>query len=132
VSYGRSNGVMIATEAGQVKTYSLLNLSDRGIMFVEPQDKVYAGQVVGENSRDNDLSINVVKGKAFSNVRESNKEATVVLKSPRLHSLEEALEYIEADEFVEITPDSVRLRKKLLSEVGRKRQDRDKRSRQDQ
>lgn len=131
VNYGRSNGVMIATEGGQVKTYSLLNLSERGIMFVEPQDKVYSGQIVGENSRDNDLGVNVVKGKAFSNVRESNKEATVVLKSPRLHSLEEALEYIEADELVEITPNSVRLRKKQLSEVGRKRQDRDKRSRQD-
>ena len=75
--------------------------------------------------------MNVVKGKAFSNVRESNKEATVVLKSPRLHSLEEALEYIESDELVEITPTSIRLRKKLLSETDRKRKDRRDRSQQD-
>jgi GTP-binding protein len=131
INYGRTNGVMIATESGQTKTYSLLNLSERGIMFVEPQDKVYAGQIVGENSRDNDLGVNVVKGKAFSNVRESNKEATVVLKAPRLHSLEEALEYIESDELVEITPTSIRLRKKLLSETDRKRKERHERSQQD-
>jgi GTP-binding protein len=125
----RANGVMIATETGQAKTYSLLNLSERGVMFVAPQDPVYAGQIVGENSRDNDLGVNVVKGKAFSNVRESTKEATVVLKAPRTLSLEAALEYLESDELVEITPDSIRLRKKLLSEADRKREGRRERSR---
>jgi len=124
IDHRRPNGVMVATETGTATTYALLNLSDRGVMFVRPQDAVYAGQVVGENSRDNDMGVNVVKGKAFSNVRESNKEATVVLKSPRDLSLEAALEYIESDELVEITPESIRLRKRLLSEGDRKRADR--------
>ena len=127
--HGRSNGVMIASESGQATMYSLLNLSERGIMFVQPQEPVYAGQIVGENSRDNDLTVNVVKGKAHSNVRESNKEATTVLKSPRLYSLEAALEYIEAEELVEIAPQSIRLRKRLLSENDRKRAGRAEKSR---
>ncbi len=120
----RQNGVMVATETGEAKTYALLNLTERGVMFVKPQDPVYAGQVVGEYSRDNDLNVNVVKSKAFSNVRESTKEATVVLKAPRTLSLEGALEYIEPDELVEITPAAIRLRKRLLSELDRKRADR--------
>jgi len=124
----RQNGVMIATESGQAKTYALQNLSERGVMFVKPQDPVYAGQIVGENSREKDLSVNVAKGKAFSNMRESTKEATVVLKAPRTISLEAALEYIDADELVEITPDSIRLRKKLLTENDRKRAGRRQRS----
>ena len=122
IDHRRPNGVMVATETGQAKTYALLNLSERGIMFVSPQETVYAGQIVGEHSRDNDLGVNVVKGKAFSNVRESTKEATVVLKAPRLMSLEVALEYIESDELVEITPESIRLRKRLLSESDRNTQ----------
>jgi GTP-binding protein len=125
-AYRRPNGVMVATQAGQATTYSMLNLTQRGIMFVEPQDVIYAGQVVGENSRDNDLGVNVVKGKAFSNVREATKEATVVLKAPKLHSLETALEYIEDDELVEITPDAIRMRKKILDENKRKQASRRK------
>ncbi|MHC5024014.1 MAG: translational GTPase TypA [Planctomycetota bacterium] len=129
IDHGRVNGVMVATETGQATTYSLLNLSERGVMFVKPQEPVYAGQVVGENSRENDLGVNVVKGKAFSNVRESTKEATVVLKAPRILSLEAALEYVESDELVEITPASIRLRKRLLSESDRKRAGRREQSR---
>ena len=129
IDHGRSNGVMVATETGTVKTYALLNLSERGIMFVKPQDHVYAGQIVGENSRENDLGVNVAKGKAFSNVRESSKEATVVLKAPRTYSLEAALEYVESDELVEITPASIRLRKILLNEGERKRAGRSEKSR---
>ncbi len=128
IDHSRNNGVMVATETGQAKTYALLNLSERGVMFVRPQDPIYAGQIVGENSRDNDLGVNVVKDKAFSNVRESTKEATVLLKAPRTISLEAALEYIESDELVEITPDSIRLRKKLLAESDRKRAGRRERS----
>ncbi len=90
-------------------------------MFVKPQDPIYAGQIVGENSRDKDMGVNVVKDKAFSNVRESTKEATVVLKTPRSLSLEAALEYIESDELVEITPRAIRLRRKMLRESDRKR-----------
>lgn len=119
--HSRQNGVMIATETGTAKAYALLSLSERGIMFVKTQDKVYAGQIVGENNREHDMSVNVVKAKAFSNVRESTKEATVILKAPRIHSLELALEYIEDDELVEITPESIRIRKKLLNEGDRRR-----------
>jgi GTP-binding protein len=126
----RANGVMISTETGQATTYALLNLSERGVMFVNPGDPVYAGQIVGENSRDNDLGVNVVKAKAFSNVRESTKEATVTLKAPRMITLEGALEYIESDELVEVTPDAIRLRKRLLSETDRKKADRAEKSRQ--
>jgi len=125
----RQNGVMIATDTGRATTFALLNLSDRGMMFVVPGEQVYAGQIVGENSRDNDLGVNVVKMKQLSNVRESNKEATVTLKSPRQITLEGALEYIEDDELVEITPQSVRMRKRLLGENERKRADRAERSR---
>ena len=121
IDLGRANGVMVATETGEAKTYALLNLSQRGVMFVKPQDPIYAGQIVGENSRDKDMGVNVVKDKAFSNVRESTKEATVLLKAPRSLSLEAALEYIESDELVEITPRAIRLRKKMLSESDRKR-----------
>ena len=116
---------------GYVVAYALLSLSERGVMFVKPQDRVYAGQIVGEHSRGNDLSVNAVKSKAFSNVRESTKEATVVLDAPRTLSLEAALEYIEADELVEITPQSIRLRKKLLDEGERQRADRSMRARAD-
>ncbi|MCZ6836074.1 MAG: translational GTPase TypA [Planctomycetota bacterium] len=125
----RSNGVMIATESGTATTYSLLNLCERGVMFVQNTDPVYQGMIVGENSRDNDLGVNPAKAKAFSNVREANKEAFVGLKAPRLFSLEVALEYIESDELVEITPSSIRLRKRLLCENARKRIDRAKKAR---
>ncbi len=125
----RQNGVLIATESGQATTFALQNLSDRGVMFVRPQDPIYGGQIVGENSRSSDMCVNAVKGKAFSNVRESTKEATVVLKAPRLLNLEAALEYVESDELVEITPQSIRLRKKLLSESERKRADRSSKAR---
>ena len=125
----RPNGVLIATETGQATMYSLLQLSERAVMFVKPGDPIYAGQIVGENSRDNDMGVNVTKAKAFSNVRESNKEATVTLKAPRDISLEVALEYLEDDELVEVTPESIRLRKRLLSESDRKRLERAEKSR---
>ena len=118
--YRRPTGVLIATAPGQATTYAMLNISQRGVLFVEPQEVIYGGQIVGENSRDNDLEVNIVKGKAFSNVREANKEATTVLKSSRDITLESALEYIQDDELVEITPDAIRVRKRELSETRRK------------
>ena len=127
-TFGRSNGVMVATASGQATTYSMLNLSQRGILFVDPQDVIYAGQIVGENARDNDLGVNITKGKAFSNVRESTKEATVVLKASREITLEGALEYIQDDEFVEITPDAIRLRKRILDEGRRKQIERQRKN----
>jgi len=126
--YRRQNGVMVATADGQATTYSMLNLSQRGVLFSEPQDVIYAGQIVGENARDNDLGVNIVKGKAFSNVRESTKEATVVLKASREITLESALEYIQDDELVEITPDAIRLRKRILDEGKRKQIERNRKA----
>lgn len=126
----RINGVMIAIETGQVTSYSCQNLADRGVLFVRPGDPVYEGQIVGEYNRDNDLGVNIVKAKAFSNMREANKEATVTLKAARDMPLEVALEYIEHDELVEVTPKAVRIRKTLLKENDRKRLLRSERSRE--
>ncbi|MBS3820529.1 MAG: translational GTPase TypA [Planctomycetes bacterium] len=118
---GRLNGAMIATETGQVTAYALEQLADRGVMFVTPGDAVYEGQVVGEHCKDSDIPVNVVKGKKLTNIRSSTKEATVTLKAPRQLTLEGALEYIEPDELVELTPSAVRIRKRHLKEADRKR-----------
>jgi GTP-binding protein len=126
----RSNGVMIATESGAVTAYAVEGVHDRGVLFVVPGDKVYAGQVIGEHNRDSDLPINIVRLKHLTNIRSSTKEATVTLKAPRKMSLEEAIEYIEDDELVEITPTSVRLRKKILDEGQRKRSERAQKDRE--
>lgn len=120
----RANGVMMATESGQVTAYALDQLSDRGVMFVKPGDQVYEGQIVGEHNRDKDLPMNVVRKKQLSNMRSANKESTVTLKQPRDVYLEGALEYIEEDELVELTPDSIRMRKKQLREAERRRDSR--------
>ncbi len=129
-SSGRQQGVLIATEAGQVTAHAVEQLHDRGILFVKPGDKVYGGQVVGEHNRDNDIPVNIIRLKALTNIRMANKEATVTLKAPRNLSLEDALEYIEEDELVELTPTSVRLRKRILDEGMRKRAERQKKDRE--
>jgi len=118
---GRQQGVLISIETGAVTAYSIDALSDRGVLFVKPGDKVYEGQIVGEHNRENDLTINITRPKAMSNIRESNKEAFTKLKTPRDMPLERCLEYIEEDELVEITPTAVRMRKKMLKEAERKR-----------
>ncbi len=118
---GRANGVMIATEAGQVTAYALDQLADRGIMFVAPGDEVYEGQIIGEHCKENDIPVNVVRRKNLTNVRSSTKDTTVTLKAPRRITLEGALEYVEFDEMVEVTPQSIRLRKSHLKENDRKR-----------
>ncbi|MBX3410284.1 MAG: translational GTPase TypA [Phycisphaeraceae bacterium] len=120
----RKAGVLISLETNPVTTYAVEALADRGVLFVEPQQKVYAGQIVGEHNRDNDLTVNITRLKHLTNIRAASKEATVVLKAPRKLSLEAALEYIEDDELVEVTPTSIRLRKKILEESMRKRADR--------
>ncbi len=122
----RQTGVLIATERGTVTLHALDSLADRGVMFVEPGEEVYGGQIVGEHCRANDLPANVAKKKALTNVRSSTKEATVTLKAPRKLTLEAALEYIEEDELVEITPAAIRLRKTLLKEGERRRSARGK------
>ena len=118
---GRTNGVMIATETGTVRAYALDQLKDRGVMFVKPTDEVYMGQVVGENTRTNDIPVNVARQKKLTNIRSSTKDATVVLKTPRLITLEAALEYIQDDELVEITPKTIRIRKRHLLESDRRK-----------
>jgi len=125
----RANGVMVANEGGPATHFALEPLSARATMFVRPGDICYEGMLVGENSRDNDLVVNSVKTKPFSNMRVAAKDATVVLKQARLMSLEAALEYIEEDELVEITPTAVRMRKRKLKESDRRRDERSARSR---
>lgn len=117
----RSNGVMIAMDTGQVTAYALDQLADRGIMFVEPGEPAYEGQIVGEHSKGSDITVNAARRKTLDNIRSSTKDATVTLKAPRKLSLEAALEYIEQDELVEITPQSIRLRKRWLHEADRRR-----------
>jgi GTP-binding protein len=118
---GRRAGVLIASETGTASTYGLLGLEDRGVLFITPGTEVYEGMIVGEHSRDNDLTVNPCKEKHVSNVRSSTKEETVRLKAPRILSLEEALEYLDEDEYCEITPKSIRLRKKFLKKSDRER-----------
>jgi GTP-binding protein len=115
------NGVLIATDTGEAVAYALFNLQDRGVMFINPQDKVYQGMIVGEHNRDNDLPINVLKGKQLTNVRASGSDEAIRLSPPRKMTLEDVLSYIEDDEMVEITPSSVRLRKVHLDPNARKR-----------
>jgi len=124
----RKNGALVSMENGKATTYSMLALEDRGHMFIEPGTVVYEGMIVGENSKDLDLAVNVVKAKQLTNNRSAGKDSTVVLKKPREITLEYALEYIDDDELVEITPHSVRLRKKILDTNQRKRFDKRKRN----
>jgi GTP-binding protein len=118
---GRSAGSLISLEMGKAIPFSLNNLQDRGKFFVKSNEEIYEGQVIGENSRDNDLTVNVTKTKKMSNMRSSGADDKVKLAPPIIFSLEEALEYIQEDELVEVTPLSIRLRKILLSESERKR-----------
>lgn len=118
---GRSAGSLISLEMGKAIPFSLNNLQDRGKFFVSPNEEIYEGQVIGENSRDNDLTVNVTKTKKMSNMRSSGADDKVKLAPPIKFSLEEALEYIQEDEYVEVTPESLRLRKILLKETERKR-----------
>jgi GTP-binding protein len=117
----RTNGSLIASETGTAYAYSIDKLQDRGRFFIAPMDEVYCGQVVGESTRQGDITINVTKAKQLTNMRASGADDKAVIVPPKVFSLEEALEYIKADEYVEVTPKSMRLRKILLSEVDRKR-----------
>ncbi len=118
---GRRNGVLISTDAGEAVTYAIFNLQDRGAMMITTGTKVYAGMVVGEHTRGNDLEINVLKEKKLSNVRSSGKDEALTLVPPMQMPLEKALSYIEDDELVEVTPKSIRLRKRYLDQNERKR-----------
>jgi GTP-binding protein len=117
----RQNGVMLATEPGMVTAYALDALYDRGFFFVKPGDQVYEGQIVGEHVKDNDIPVNVTKAKQLTNMRTTSKDEAAKIRPPRDLSLEAALEYIQEDELVEMTPTSIRLRKRLLKETDRRR-----------
>ena len=118
---GRRNGVLISTETGSAVAYALFNLQDRGVMFLGPQTEVYEGMIVGEHNRDNDLGINVLKGKKHSNVRSSGADEAVILVPHQKMSLEQMMAYIEDDELLEVTPNNLRLRKKYLDPNERKK-----------
>lgn len=124
----RQLGVLISIETGQTTAYALGGVESRGVMFVGPGVDVYEGMIVGEHAKDNDLVVNVTKGKQQTNTRSSTKDTTVVLKRPRHFNLEACLDYINEDELVEVTPNNIRLRKKYLSELDRKRAYRSKNS----
>ena len=119
----RKLGVLVSVEHGNATAYSIGNLEDRGTMFIEPGTEVYEGMIIGECNRDNDLAINVVKGKQLTNMRAAGSDHTVVLKRPRPITLEYALDYINSDELVEVTPHFIRLRKKVLNTEERKKLD---------
>lgn len=124
---GRHAGVLISNETGVATTYGLMSVEDRGVMFIHPGTEVYEGMIVGEHNRDNDLTVNVCKEKHVTNVRSATKEETVKMKTPRILTLEEALEYLNDDELCEVTPLSVRLRKKYLTKSERERYAKQKR-----
>lgn len=119
----RKLGVLVSMENGKASAYGLGQLEDRGVMFIEPGCEVYEGMIVGENNRENDLAVNVVKQKQQTNTRSAGKDHTVVLKRPRLLTLERCLDYINQDELVEVTPENFRLRKKILNTEERKKFD---------
>ena len=118
---GRKYGTLISTNTGTAVAYAIFNLQDRGTMFIGHQTPVYAGMIVGEHTRDNDLEINVLKGKQLTNVRASGTDEAVKLSAPRRMSLEEMMAYINEDELLEVTPKSLRLRKRFLAAIDRKR-----------
>jgi len=117
----RINGALVSMENGEAAGFALFNLQDRGRLFIKPQDKVYVGMVIGENARPNDLDVNPIKGKQLTNVRASGSDDAIKLVPPVEMNLEKALEWIEDDELLEITPENIRIRKKVLDPVQRKR-----------
>ncbi|MDR0199713.1 MAG: translational GTPase TypA [Streptococcaceae bacterium] len=118
---GRRNGALVSVDTGAVTAYAMGYVQERGILFVEPATQVYEGMVVGQNSRDNDITVNITKGKQQSNVRSSNKDATSVLNSSKIMSLEESIEFLGDDEYLEVTPESIRIRKQILNKSEREK-----------
>ncbi|WP_431800524.1 translational GTPase TypA [Halobacillus andaensis] len=118
---GRRQGVLVSLDKGKASTYGIMNLEDRGIIFVEPGTEVYEGMIVGEHNRDNDLTVNITKEKHLTNVRSATKDTTTTIKKTRQLTLEEAIEYLDDDEYCEVTPETVRLRKKFLNKNEREK-----------
>jgi GTP-binding protein len=118
---GRQKGVMVSGNQGRTTGYATFSLQERGGLFVSPGDEVYEGMIVGEQNRDNDLVVNVTREKHLTNIRAAGSDENVILTPPRVFTLETAIDYINDDEVVEITPKSIRLRKRFLKEHERKR-----------
>ncbi|MGV3110756.1 translational GTPase TypA [Staphylococcus pettenkoferi] len=119
---GRRNGALVSMDKGQASSYAIINLEDRGTNFMEPGTDVYEGMIVGEHNRENDLTINITKTKHQTNVRSATKDQTETMKRPRILTLEEALQFINDDELVEVTPESIRIRKKILEKGAREKE----------
>lgn len=118
---GRHQGALVSMETGKASTYGMMQIEDRGTLFVEPGTEIYEGMIVGENNRDNDITVNITKTKQKTNVRSATKDQTTVIKRPRILTLEEALEFLDDDEYLEVTPESIRLRKQILDKNEREK-----------
>ena len=118
---GRRQGALVSIDQGKATTYSIMSVEERGTVFVEPGTEVYEGMIVGENSREKDLTVNITKAKQMTNVRSANKDQTSVIKRPRILTLEESLEFLNDDEYCEVTPESIRLRKQILNKNEREK-----------
>lgn len=118
---GRHHGALVSIDTGKATTYSIMNIEERGTVFIEPTTEVYEGMIIGENSRDNDLTVNITKAKQMTNVRSATKDQTSVIKKPRILTLEESLEFLNDDEFCEVTPENIRLRKQILNKNEREK-----------
>lgn len=118
---GRHQGALVSIDTGKATTYSIMSIEERGTVFVEPGTDIYEGMIIGENSRDNDLTVNITKAKQMTNVRSANKDQTSVIKKPKQLTLEESLEFLNDDEYCEVTPESIRLRKHILNKNAREK-----------
>ena len=118
---GRHKGALVSIDTGKATTYSIMSIEERGTVFVEPGTEVYEGMIIGENSRDNDLTVNITKAKQMTNVRSATKDQTSVIKKPKQLTLEESLEFLNDDEYCEVTPESIRLRKQILEKNAREK-----------
>ncbi|MFZ1604860.1 MAG: translational GTPase TypA, partial [Enterococcus aquimarinus] len=118
---GRRQGALVSIDTGKATTYSIMSIEERGTIFVEPTTEVYEGMIVGDHSRENDLTVNITKAKQMSNVRSANKDQTSVIKKPRRLTLEESLEFLNEDEYCEVTPQNIRLRKQILNKAEREK-----------
>lgn len=117
----RRNGALVALESGQATTYSIMNIEERGQIFIEPGTEVYGGMIIGQHNRENNLTVNITKAKQMTNIRSANKDQTSVIKQPKILTLEESLQFMDEDEYCEITPESIRLRKRILDKSTREK-----------
>ncbi|MGX7023703.1 translational GTPase TypA [Vagococcus hydrophili] len=118
---GRRNGALVSIDQGKATTYSIMSIEERGTVYVEPGTDVYEGMIIGQNSRENDLGVNITKAKQMTNVRSANKDQTSVIKKPKILTLEESLQFLNDDEYCEVTPESIRLRKQILNKSEREK-----------